>query len=89
MKIAEITLAGSNKQDGTSRGFAVINRPGRSEYIEVKLAMPNENKTFRVLADCQEDVWSMADCLQYHLEGAKGTNSDIQGYYRILEHFMD
>jgi len=34
-----------------------------------------------VNADSEDDIRSMAECLQHHLNGCQGTGSDIHGYY--------
>jgi hypothetical protein len=31
----------------------------------------------------------MAECLQFHLDGCRGTNSDINDYYAELRRFAD
>jgi hypothetical protein len=41
------------------------------------------------MADCQEDIWSMAECMQIALDGQRGTNSMIHDYYRALQRFAD
>lgn len=91
MKIYEMKLAGAiDKKTGLPVAFATIHRTPGNDYITVTIhEADGKDRQHLVQADCQEDVWSMADCLQHHLEGGKGTNSDIHGYYRILEHFMD
>ncbi len=38
---------------------------------------------------CEEDVFSMAECLQCHMEGCHGTNTMIHDYLRILEFFTE
>ncbi len=50
--------------------------------------MPN-GREHHVKADCQDDVWSMAQCLQQHLDGCRGTNSMIHDYYRELLRLSD
>ena len=45
--------------------------------------MPN-GREHHVDADSKDDLWSMAECLQYHLDGCRGTNSMIHDYYREL-----
>jgi len=39
--------------------------------------------------DCEDDIRSMADCLQEHLDGYKGTNSDVYDYYMELLRLSD
>ena len=49
---------------------------------------PNGREHF-VTADCEDDIRSMADCLQEHLDGYKGTNSDVYDYYMELLRLSD
>ena len=91
MHIFEIKLAGRiSKKTRMPIAFATIHRTPGSDYITVTIH-PTEGKdrVHQVDVDSPEDVWSMADCLHHHLEGSGGTNSDVHGYYRVLEQFMD
>ncbi len=49
---------------------------------------PN-GREHHVQPDCEEDLWSMAERLQHHLEGSRGTNRDINDYYRELLRLSD
>ena len=95
MRITSIELAGTSQtklHDGTPglpRAFARISRPNGSDHIHVEILAPGSERTHHVQADCEEDIWSMAECLQYHLDGHRGTNSDIHDYYRELQRFAD
>lgn len=90
MLIAEVKLSGKIERGQLIPDvFAIISRiPGRNQ-IDISIVTAAGEKEHHVQADCEEDVWSMAECLQYHLDGHHGTNSDIHGYYRILGYFMD
>ena len=89
MRITSIELAGERTRDGKGmpRAIARIGRKLESEYIDVTILMPGGERTHHVQADCDEDVQSMAECLQFNLDGCKGTNGDIHGYYTILQYF--
>ena len=90
MRITSIELAGRiDKGKKLPRAFARISRKTASDQIEVTLLMPGSERTHHVQADCDEDIWSMAECLQHHLDGCRGTNSDINDYYRELQRFAD
>ncbi|MBI9017353.1 MAG: hypothetical protein JEZ07_08855 [Phycisphaerae bacterium] len=88
MNISEINLIKENK-GGDPTKTATITRKHGDEYIKVVMIDGDNVLTHHVLPDCQEDVFSMAGCLQYYLDGYEGTNSEIHDYYRILENFMD
>lgn len=91
MKIYEIKLAGTiDKKTGMPIAFATIHRVPGSDTMTVTISQPDgSNREHVVEVGNPEDVFSMADCLQYHLDGCKGTNSMIHDYYRILENFTD
>ena len=90
MRITSIELAGSIENGKhLPRAFARIGRKLGSDFIEVTILLPGGEKTHHVDASCDEDLWSMAECLQAHLDGCKGTNSMIHDYYRELQRFAD
>jgi hypothetical protein len=91
MKIYEMKLAGTiDKKTGLPIAFATIHRVPGSDTMTVTISQPDgSNREHVVEVNNPEDVFSMADCLQYHLDGCKGTNSMIHDYYRILENFTD
>ena len=89
MRIASIELAGSIQEGGKlPRAFARISRTSDSEFIEVTvIPATGLNRKHMVRADCEEDLWSMAECLLNQLEGLDGPNSAIHDYYRELQRF--
>ena len=90
MRITSIELAGRVAEGKTlPMAFARIHRALDSEQIEVTILIPGGERTHYVQADCDEDLWSMAECLQAHLDGHKGTNSDIHEYYHLLQRLAD
>ncbi|HUT56489.1 MAG TPA: hypothetical protein VNA25_01290 [Phycisphaerae bacterium] len=91
MRIASIELAGSIKEgEKLPRAFAKITRTSDSEFIEVTvIPATGLNRKHMVRADCEEDLWSMAECLLDSLEGRTGPNSDIHDYFRELQRFAD
>ena len=95
MKITSIELAGSSKatlRDGTPglpRAFAKVSRTTDAEYIEVTILRPGVERKHMIRADCEEDIRSMAECLQTQLDGYDGTNSEIEEYVRVLQYFAD
>ena len=99
MRITSIELAGTSDtklRDGTPglpRAFARIGRKPGDEYITVEILTSGGadagDRTHHVQADCEEDIRSMADALQQILDGYDGTNSEIEEYVRVLQHFAD
>ena len=77
--------------EGRDGHYAIIKRKRGSAYITATLltpAMPN-GREHHVQARCEHDLWSMAECLQETLDGQRGTNSDINDYYRQLQQLTD
>lgn len=77
--------------EGHPGNYATITRRRGSDLIEVTILTPvlPNGRTHHVQADCEEDLWSMAECLQEQLDGVRGTNSDIHDYLRELQRFAD
>ena len=91
MRIMKIEFAGITKKGQVIPDvFATIHRPLGSDYIDVTiLARGNKERTHHVQADCREDIFSMAECLQETLDGYAGSNSDIHDYYNELLRISD
>ena len=89
MHIVEMKLAGRLNKQHLPEYFATIHRTPGSDTITVTIIGPDNEREHIVEVDCPEDVFSMAECLQFHLDGCKGTHLMIHDYYRILENFMD
>ena len=90
MRITSIKLAGSiETSKHLPRAFARICRPNGRDYIQVELIAPGGERTQHIQADSEADIRSMAERLQRTLDGYDGTNSEIEEYVRVLQHFTD
>ena len=90
MRITRLTFAGTiEKGQIAPRAFATASRKIGSEFIEVEIATSSGDFHHIVDADCEEDVFSMAEILQRHLDGFEGTNSMINEVYRELQKLAD
>ena len=95
MRITSIELAGSSKtilsngQPGLPRAFAKVARTAVSDCFEVTILRPGGERKHMIRADCEEDIRSVAECLQNQLDGYDGTNSEIEEYVRVLQYFAD
>ena len=95
MRITSIELAGTSDtalRDGTPglpRTFARVSRKAGDDKITVEVLTPTGERRYRIHADCEEDLWAMAERLQHQLDGCRGTNSDIHDYYRQLLQLSD
>ncbi len=86
MRITRIDFEG--QQEGH---YATASRRSDADHIEVTILTPGnpDGLDHHVLADCEEDIYSMAECLQYHLDGYEGSGSKIQDYNCILQILSD
>ena len=90
MRITSIELAGSIESGKRlPRAFAKVGRTADAEYVEVTIIRPGGQRKHMVRADCEEDLWSMAERLLHELDGVDGPNSAINDYYRELQRFAD
>lgn len=89
MKIYEMKLAGVIGVEGIPDYFATIHRTPGNVYITVTISGKDGDREHLVQADSREDIYSMAECLQHHLDGCRGTNSMVHNYYRLLHMFAD
>lgn len=61
-----------------------------ARYLSASIWSANpDGRAHHVVADCQEDIFSMAECLQHELDGHRGTRSMIHDYYRELLKLSD
>ena len=86
MRITRIDIQGSNASH-----YATITRRQGFAPIKVTILTPDQpnGRIHYVQAGCDEDIQSMSECLQYHLDGYRGTNGDIHDYYMTLQRFAD
>ncbi|MGC9455741.1 MAG: hypothetical protein ACP5HU_12910 [Phycisphaerae bacterium] len=81
--------------EGKPGRYATCQRRQRTDglpaMIDVTILTPQQpdGRVHHVQADCEEDLRSMAECLQRHLDGCPGTNSDVYGYYAELLRLSD
>ncbi len=77
--------------EGQPGNYATAVRKRDCDQIEVTILTPDKpnGREHHVQADCEEDIVSMAECLQQHLDGHRGTNSMIHDYYRELLKLSD
>ena len=86
MRITSLTFAGTiEKGQIAPCAFATASRKIGSEFIEVEINTPSGDFQHIVDADCEEDVWSMAKCLQHHLDGTTGSNAGINQFHRAMK----
>jgi len=77
--------------EGKPGYYATATRRHECDAIEVTILTPElpNGREHQVQADCEEDVYSMADCLHFELEGCQGTRGDIDDYHRALLKLRD
>jgi len=88
MKVKTITLEGET-------GFtAKITRDIPTEGLECIMCTITDKdgqcvSVHHVSKNDKEDQWSMSECIQYHLDGCRGTHSMIYDYFRFLIFFAE
>lgn len=92
MKLTRIELEGR-------AGHVAIAREGENIRIDSIMREPKDEQTWltRVIsskqlvhADASEnELWSLAQIIQRRCDGVRGTNGDIDDYYRELQRFAD
>jgi len=81
--------------EGKSGHYATAQRrvgSGKApNVVVVTILTPDvpDGREHHVTADCEDDLRSMAECLQHHLDGCRGTGSDVYGYYAELLRLSD
>jgi len=79
--------------EGEFGNFATATRKRDSQYIKVTIFIPGtpDGRRHHVLADNEEDVYSMAECLQNQLDFCHGNRAKIMihDYYRELLKLSD
>ncbi len=86
MRISRIDFEGQNKGH-----YATAARRRDTDHIDVTILTPDNPNGLdhHVQADCKEDIYSMADCMQVTLDGYEGSGSEIQDYYNELLRLSD
>ena len=91
MRITRIDFEGSHEVNGQAGHWYATaqRRDGMGNGPDIVLVTiyapgtPN-GREHHVDADCLEDIFSMAECLQHQLDGREGTPEEIGAYHRPL-----
>ena len=88
MRITRIDFEGRHEIDGQSgHWYATAQRRdgmhNGPDIVLVTIFAPQtpNGREHHVAADCEDDLRSIAERLQYHLDGCRGSNSMIHEYY--------
>lgn len=83
MKVKTITLEGET-------GFtATISREPQNILCEITDNNDKHVATHHVSTNDRDDQFSMSQCIQYQLDGCRGTNSMVHDYMRFITLFTD
>ncbi len=84
MKITRIDFEGRDGRYATAQ--RKTDGKNKTEMIVVTTMSPEHavGRDHFVNAECEDDIFSMAECIQMFLDGYEGTNSDIHDYYLEL-----
>jgi len=93
MNVTEIQLTGTmDKKTGRPIAVASISKNRTGDYLTVQIdtgsPLTPEIREHKVEINNEDDLFSMAQCLHFQLEGRKGSNSEIHDYYRLLQYFI-
>ena len=88
MKVKTLTL------EGETGYTAKITRDNPTQGLECILAEITDQHGKRVSVhhvsiNDKEDQWSMSECIQYHLDGCRGTHSMIYDFFRYVLFFAE
>jgi hypothetical protein len=89
MRIYEIKLLGKQADDGVPKCLVSIQRPFGGDGITVNITTLKSERKYYGSLNRPQDIRTLAECIQYELDGCKGTLSEIQEYYKLLESFSD
>ena len=91
MKLTRIDFEGTVKNNKVYATAQRKERHTNDNQILVTTFTPEhaDGREHWVNAACEDDVFSMADCLQCFLDGYKGSNSEIHTYYNELLKLSD
>ncbi len=89
MRLTRIDFEGKPGHYATAQRRAASGTAPNVVVVTILTPEQPNGREHHVTADCEEDLRSMAECLQYHLDGCRGTGSDIHGYYVELLRLSD
>jgi hypothetical protein len=94
VKIRSITLEGDTGYTCKISHITSHAPAGQKPIVDfIRVAICDDSgraiNTHNVSPTDPENQFSMAQCIQYHLDGCKGTNSMIHGYFRELQRLAD
>lgn len=92
MTLTEIQLTGTlDKKTGRPIAVASISKNRTGDYLTVQIdtgsPLTPDIREHKVEINNEDDLFSMAQCLQERLDGRRGSNSEIHDYYRLLQYF--
>ena len=83
MKVKTITLEGQTKYTAT------ISRDEKGIICQINDNDGNCVNIHHVSIDDKDDQFSLAECIQFQLDGCRGTNSMKHDYMRLITLFAD
>jgi len=83
MKVKTIIL------EGETGYIATISREEKSIVCHIADKNGNSVNIHLVSPDDRDDQFSLAECIQFQLDGCRGTNSMKHDYFRVITLFAD
>ena len=89
MQLTRIDFEGQGGCHATAQRRKALGAGPNMIVVTILCPATPDGREHYVLADCKEDLFSMAECLQAQLEGCRGTNSMVCDYYDMLLRLSD
>jgi len=89
MRITRIDFEGKPDHYATAQRRTASGNAANVVVVTILTPDIPNGREHHVTADCEDDIRSMAECLQYHLDGYRGTGSDVHDYYLELLRLSD
>jgi hypothetical protein len=89
MRITRIDFEGKPGYYASAQRRAASGNAPNVVVVTILTPEQPDGREHHVTADCEDDIRSMAQCLQYHLDGYRGTGSDVHDYYLELLRLSD
>ncbi len=84
MRLTRIDFEGKPGHYATAQRQAASGTAPNVVVVTILTSDMPDGREHHVTADCEDDLRSMAECLQRHLDGYTGSNSEINDYYLEL-----
>ena len=89
MRLTRIDFEGKPGHYATAQRRTASGNAANVVVVTILTPEQPDGREHHVAADCEDDIRSMAECLQYHINGYRGTGSDVHDYFLELLRLSD